>query len=59
MPPRDAAFAIGVLRDIYAFHRYTSHSAYFSLTQDGQFQRPEEVEPLDFTADLTVRLRTL
>ena len=56
---RYAAFAIGVLRDIYAFHRYTTHSAYFSLTQVCQFQWPEEVEPLDFTTDLTVRLRTL
>ena len=56
---RYAAFAIGVLRNIYAFHRYTAHSAYFSLTQDNQFQRLEEVEPLNFTADLTIRLRTL
>ena len=28
-----AAFAIGVLRDIYAFHRYTTHSAYLFYTQ--------------------------
>ena len=56
---RYAAFAIGVLRDIYAFHRYTTHSAYFSLTQENQFQRLEEVEPLNFTADLNFRLRTL
>ena len=54
-----AAFAIGVLRDIYAFHRYTTHSAYFSFTQECQFQRLEGVEPLNFTADLTPRLRTL
>ena len=33
-----AAFAIGVLRDIYAFHRYTTHSAYFRYTQGNQFQ---------------------
>ena len=56
---RYAAFAIGVLRDIYAFHRYTAHSAYFSPTQDNQFQRLAGVEPRAFTADLTVRLRTL
>ncbi len=56
---RYAAFAIGVLRDIYAFHRYTTHSAYLSHTLDPQFQRLEEVEPLNFTADLTFRLRTL
>ena len=56
---RYAAFAIGVLRDIYAFHRYTTHSAYFSPTLDGQFQRLDGVEPRDLTADLTIRLRTL
>ena len=28
-----AAFAIGVLRDIYAFHRYTTHSACLKHTQ--------------------------
>ena len=54
-----AAFAIGVLRDIYAFHRYTTHSAYFSPTQEHQFQRHDGVEPRIFTADLIFRLRTL
>ena len=34
-----AAFAIGVLRDIYAFHRYTTHSACLKHTQAPQFQR--------------------
>ena len=34
-----AAFAIGVLRDIYAFHRYTTHSAYLYHTLVYQFQR--------------------
>ncbi len=56
---RYAAFAIGVLRDIYAFHRYTTHSAYFSLTLVRQFQRLDGVEPRIFTADLPFRLRTL
>ena len=56
---RYAAFAIGVLRHIYAFHRYTTHSAYLDATLDNQFQRLSGVEPRDFTADLTVRLRTL
>ena len=56
---RYAAFAIGVLRDIYAFHRYTTHSAYFSPTQDCQFQWRQKVEPPVLTADLTIRLRTL
>ena len=54
-----AAFAIGVLRDIYAFHRYTTHSAYFSPTQGRQFQRQAGVERRHLTADLTDRLRTL
>ena len=54
-----AAFAIGVLRDIYAFHRYTSHSACLAATQDRQFQRLYGVEPRIFTADLTAGLRTL
>ncbi len=56
---RDAAFAIGVLRDIYAFHRYTTHSAYLSHTVDPQFQRLDGVEPHAFNADFILRLRTL
>ena len=56
---RYAAFAIGVLRNIYAFHRYTAHSAYFSPSLVRQFQRLAGVEPRAFTADLTDRLRTL
>ncbi len=55
---RYAAFAIGVLRDIYAFHRYTTHSAYRSHTLDPQFQRRDGVEPHDFAAALKSRLRT-
>ena len=54
-----AAFAIGVLRNIYAFHRYTAHSAYLSPSLARQFQRLAGVEPRAFTADLTCRLRTL
>ena len=34
-----AAFAIGVLRDIYAFHRYTTNSACRDRTQACQSQR--------------------
>ena len=34
-----AAFAIGVLRDIYAFHRYTTHSAFRNYTLVSQYQR--------------------
>ena len=59
MQTRYAAFAIGVLRDIYAFHRYTAHSAYLDLTLARQFQRLAGVEPRAFTADLPRRLRTL
>ena len=49
---RYAAFAIGVLRDIYAFHRYTAHSAYLSPTPARQSQRHNGVEPHYFTAVL-------
>ncbi len=59
MVHRYAAFAIGVLRDIYALHRYTTHSASLPHTLDPQFQRLEGVEPHDLTADLELRLRTL
>ena len=31
---QQAAFAIGVLYDIYAFHRYIINSAYLYHTQD-------------------------
>ena len=54
-----AAFAIGVLRNIYAFHRYTAHSAFLAHTPAHQFQRLNGVEPRDFTADLMHSLRTL
>jgi hypothetical protein len=33
-----AAFATGVLPDIYAFHRYTGNSAFLYLTQECQYQ---------------------
>ena len=56
---RHAASAIGVLRDIYAFHRYTAHSACLLRTPAGQSRRPAGVEPRHFTAGLTGRLRTL
>ncbi len=55
---RYAAFAIGVLRDIYAFHRYTTQSSYLSHTLVPQFHRLDGVEPHDLTSYLTVRLRT-
>ena len=59
MAPQATAYAIGVLRDIYAFHRYTTNSAFPHRTQEKQFQPLGVVEPRDFTADLFSRLRTL
>ena len=54
-----AAFAIGVLRDIYAFHRYTTSSAFFSRNQGNQFQPLDGVEHRYLTAGLILRLRSL
>ncbi len=56
---RKAAFAIGVLRDIYAFHRYTTSSAFLSRNQGDQFQPPDGVERRHFTAGWILRLRAL
>ncbi len=56
---RYAAFAIGFLRDIYAFHRYTTHSASLSHTLEPQFQRLVGVDAHDLTPALKTRLRTL
>ena len=39
IPAWPAAFAIGLLRDIYAFHRYTTHSASLDRIQAGRFPR--------------------
>ena len=36
---QEAAFATGVLPDIYAFHRYTRNSTSLSRTQEQQFRR--------------------
>ena len=57
--PQKAAFAIGVLRDIYAFHRYTTNSAFLLCTQETQFQPLSAVERRDLTAGLHPRLRSL
>ncbi len=48
------AFAIGVLRDIYAFHRYTTSSECLRRTQEGQFQPRDPVEQGHLTADLSL-----
>ena len=53
------AFAVGVLRDIYAFHRYTTSSICLRATQEHQFQLLTGVGPRYFTADLTSHLRSL
>ena len=54
-----AAFAIGVPRDIYAFHRYTTNSMYPHRIQVLQFQLIIRVEPIHLTADLKNHLRSL
>jgi hypothetical protein len=53
------AFAIGVLSDIYAFHRYTTHSSILGHILAYQYQWRSMVEPHDLTTDLISRLRTL
>ena len=53
------AFAVGVPRDIYAFHRYTTNSICLHTTQECQFQLLAGVEPRNFTTDLTYHLRSL
>ena len=58
-PVQKAAFATGVLPNIYAFHRYTRNSAFLSCTQVCQFARLTMVKPLPFTLRLANRLRTL
>ena len=44
---QEAAFAVGVLPDICAFHRYTGNSACPYLERAGQFGTRPEVEPRD------------
>ena len=46
-----AASAIGVLRHIYAFHRYMTRSACAAATPAPQYRRLGGVEPRIFTAD--------
>ncbi len=54
-----AAFAIGVLPNICAFHRYTGNSTFLYRTRARQFGVRPEVEPLDLKPRLTGRLRAL
>ena len=59
MAAQKAAFAVGVLPDICAFHRYTGNSAFLCRTRAAQFGMLPGVEPPDLTPDLTGRLRAL
>ena len=45
MPAQEAAFAVGVLPDICAFHRYTGNSACLYRTRAAQSGTRPEVEP--------------
>ena len=45
MPAQEAAFAVGVLPDICAFHRYTGNSALPYRTRERQFGTRPGVEP--------------
>ena len=47
MPAQEAAFAVGVLPDICAFHRYTGNSACLYRTRAAQSGTRPEVEPRD------------
>ncbi len=54
-----AAFATGVLPDIYAFHRYTWNSTRLYQSLARQYPGISGVELRDFTADLTGHLPAL
>ena len=54
-----AAFATGVLPNIYEFHLYTGNSAILSGLKTDSFKGSSQVEPRAFTPDLTSRLRAL
>ncbi len=54
-----AAFAIGVLPDLYAFHRYTGIPRSSVTLQSVSTTCRSQVEPGAFTTDITNRLRAL
>ncbi len=56
---RYAAFAIGVLRAIFAVHRYTTHSALLSYTLVTQFPRRAGGSPRDVSAVVKILPLTL
>ncbi|KAG9455504.1 hypothetical protein H6P81_000012 [Aristolochia fimbriata] len=53
------AFAVGVLSDLYTFHRSTGNSLCPYRTPAWWFPPPVRVEPWDLTADLKNHLQTL
>ena len=59
MPAQEAAFAVGVLPDICAFHRYTGNSASPCRIRGFQFGALPGVEPIVLTFNLYPRLRSL
>ena len=59
MAAQKAAFAIGVLPNICAFHRYTGNSTFPYQTQAMQFEARAGVEPRALTPRLQSRLRAL
>ena len=59
MAAQKAAFAIGVLPNICAFHRYTGNSTFPYRTRAAQFGTRRGVEPRDWRSRLGIRLRAL
>src|SRR4051812_20879800 len=54
-----AAFATGVLPNIYEFHLYTGNSRPSSELKKTRLERTPKVEPWNFTPDKALRLRAL
>ena len=59
MSAQKSAFAIGVLPDICAFHRYTGNSDFLYRTRAHRFGIRPEVEPPVSRSRLVRRLRAL
>ncbi len=59
VPDQLAAFATGVLANIYEFHLYTRSSTTSSGLEIPSIKGRSKVEPWDFTSDLRIRLRAL
>ena len=54
-----AAFATGVLANIYEFHLYTRSSTTSTILKPNSIEGNSVVEPQAFTPDLNGRLRAL